>query len=91
MNADVAGRNSFRVWWPLGLAGLLFPLGTIQIHRWLPLWVASSIAFAVLFSAAGALVQRQFPVPERNIASFLRGAVGGAAVAAALTYFFPWA
>lgn len=89
--ANTLPEHSLRFWWPNAAAGLLLPFATVQLHRWLPLWAAFFLAFAVLFSAAGAVVLRRYPASERSYGRLTSGALVGAAIGAAFTYYFPWA
>jgi len=56
----------------------------------MPLWAATFIACAVLF-AIGAIFSTRKMEPPVALRRIVEGAVAGAALAATISFFWPWA
>jgi uncharacterized membrane protein YfcA len=81
-------------YWPFGVGGLLGPLFTAFLSRWIRFDVAVGLAMFVVFAAAvWVFQQRSARVPQHLgralTASFVSGIAAGS-VAGGLAFFFPW-
>jgi hypothetical protein len=77
-------------WWPAFVGGLLLPIASLGLRRWLRPDLAAGLAFFVLFSLVGLLIWRSPPTRSRRPMWWLWGALIGAIIYGILTYLMPW-
>lgn len=85
-----SSRQRILAWWPSFVGGLLLPVATFSLEKWMPVYLAWFFAFSVLFASAALVYVRHPPVPGWSLARWLQGAVLGGVVAAAIAAAFPW-